>query len=375
MGINDLLPYLKKLNSNIVKKSSLDKFYNKRIGIDAYYWLYSNMSIAQKGVLRNTNVLETEPDREKVFKILVNMFLDFYVKLCSLNIQLVLCFDGSHNKSKQDTIDKRKAEKDKIRAKISALESKLECKDILEKNESDAEELRKLKAQLNWVTSEEIERFKNIVISLGIPYYQAKDEGEKLCAMLARAGITSATIGKDSDLLVYGNRFSLSQIRVEGQSITGMPFFSVFEIDLVQVLQTLELNYTQFIDFCIMLGTDHNTRIRGYGPVKSHGLIKTHKNVDNISLDKTCLNVELCRSEFKDVDYTDIILHGYHTLKPIDSNIISELEKLELSRYIDFIQHCHNNIIITESDKNVNNEFLSVNVIKPKLVLKLTGSK
>ena len=69
MGIQELMQYLKKLNPDIVKKSSLSKFYNKRIGVDAYYWLYSHVSIAQKGVLKKTNVLSTEPDRETFEKI------------------------------------------------------------------------------------------------------------------------------------------------------------------------------------------------------------------------------------------------------------------------------------------------------------------
>jgi 5'-3' exonuclease len=368
MGIQELMQYLKKLNPDIVKKSSLSKFYNKRIGVDAYYWLYSHVSIAQKGVLKKTNVLSTEPDRDEVFKILMQSFFDFYIKMQCINIQCVLCFDGSSPIDKLGTLQRRTASKNKIRDKISTLEAKLEGKDILEKNETDAEALRNLKSQLVWVSKEEINKFRNIAIKCGIPCLQCTTEGEKMCAMLMRDGITAATLGKDSDLSAYGNRFILSEIRYQGETIDGTPKFTVMEVDLVDILTTLELNYKSFVDFCIMLGTDYGIRIKKVGPVTSHKLIKTHKTLDEVKLDLTCLNHIMCRSEFGRMGHKEIVESGSYEIGSTDEKVIEELKEIGLSDYYEKVSKCHSSIQITDADKEINNQFENLFVeVKPKI--------
>jgi 5'-3' exonuclease len=360
MGIQDLMSYLKELNPNIIKKSSLSKFYNKRIGVDAFYWLYSHISIAQKGVLKKIDVLSTEPDRNEIFKILMQMFFDFYIKLQCLNIQCVLCFDGIHRIEKQGTLQRRSQAKNKIKDKISSLEEKLNSSDILEKSQADTEALRNLKAQLTWVSQDEVAKFFRIATKCGIPCLQAKGEGEKLCAMLSRDGITAATLGKDSDLLVYGNRFNLSEIRSQGQTMDGTPQFSVMEVDLLEVLTTLELNHKSFVDFCIMLGTDYGIRIKRVGPVTSHKLIKTHKTLDDVKLDLTCLNHIVCREEFMRNNSKDIIESGSYEIGVMDEKIKDELKLMDIEKYYDLVQKCHNSVKITDANVDENNKFMEL---------------
>lgn len=370
MGIQDLIPYVKKINPNIYKKTTSDKFRGKRIGVDAFLWLHQNISIANKNVLKKTDVINEDADREEIFRILLNMFFDLYLKLSVIHIQLVMCFDGKHRTEKSGTIERRKKTKDRTKERISELESKLESKDPLDINAADADELRKIKAQLNFISFAEMDRFKDIIVGCGIPYYNCIGEGEKTCAMLHRDGITAATLGKDSDMLVYGNRYILSEIRSEGYNIEGVPIYSIVELDLIEVLKTLDLNHTQFIDFCILLGTDYNLRIKGVGPVNAHRLIKEHKSLDKINQDKTCLNIDVCYSEFKRQEYKDTIESGDYRCGKGDDSVIDKLKVLKLEKYYEMIQRAHTDIKVTDSNVEENNSFENKVQTKIKIVIK-----
>ena len=360
------------MNPSIYKKGMLNKYKGKRIAVDAYIWLHENYSVAQKAVLEKTNVLEEEADPEKIFQILLNKFFDFYLKLLHINTLLVLNFDGNHIPEKLGTQQRRAKTRDKTKERIKELEAKLNSKDVLELDEADADELRKLKAQYINIEKFMIVKFKQITLDLGIPYFQCKGEGEKTCAMLCRDGICAANLGKDSDLTAYGGRFILSQIRYEGESIDGTPFYTVMELDLVEVLTTLELSHNQFVDFCILLGTDYNIRIKGIGPVTALKLIKEHKSIENIQKtgkDISCLNLNVCRNEFEEKKYTDTIESGSYTIREANPNIVKELEQYGLGIYYGMIQEAHKKVQVTDADKEVNNEF--ENLYQEKIVFKL----
>jgi len=65
-------------------------------------------------------------------------------------------------------------------------------------------------------------------------------------------------------------------------------------VTLGPVLETLGLNMDEFRDFCILLGSDFNDRIPGYGPAKGYKLLEECRTIENIrdkkGLDITPLN-------------------------------------------------------------------------------------
>jgi flap endonuclease-1 len=358
MGIEGLLAHLKKLNPDIIHRVKIDKYAGKRIGVDAYNFLYAHFAIAQKGVNKKTDVINEEADRNEMFKIVMQMFLDFYLKCCSINILLIMAFDGKKIPEKIGTLQRRSKQSDKTKERIADLEAKLENKDPLEINETDVDELRKLKNQYNSVSKEEIQRFKDILIELGIPYIVSTFEGEKACAMLSRDGITAATYGKDSDLLAYGNRSILNNLKLEGYNINGIPNYTMSEIDLKEVLILLKMNYVQFVDYCIMLGCDYGIRIKGMGPVKCYDFIIKEKCIENLKVDYKCLNHEFCRREFAYLESKEMIDSG-----GIEIGIMGKCDnlcELGLGGYIAKIKEYHLLLKVGDTDKNVNNEFMSV---------------
>ena len=107
MGILDINPTLKKHDPNISRSVNAEKFYGTRIFVDSYRWLYANMSIAHNSVVMETDILNVEPDRGKSFRLLVQIFLDFYIKWVSLKLYPVIVFDGPSAPEKCEAHKKR----------------------------------------------------------------------------------------------------------------------------------------------------------------------------------------------------------------------------------------------------------------------------
>mgnify|MGYP001081622621 CR=1 FL=1 len=61
------------------------------------------------------------------------------------------------------------------------------------------------------------------------------------------------------------------------------------DIDINGITIGKQINFGSFFDYCVMLGTDYNDRIKGYGMVKAMKLIQQYKTVANIS---SKLNIE-----------------------------------------------------------------------------------
>ncbi len=66
----------------------------------------------------------------------------------------------------------------------------------------------------------------------------------------------------------------------------GMKLFpeidSLIRVDLEMVLDKLEMDMDQFIDFCILCGTDYVEGVKGVGTKRGLKLIKEYKCIENI---------------------------------------------------------------------------------------------
>ena len=377
MGIKDLMKYIKKKKPNIIKKVDLQKYKNTRVAVDANLWCYTHMSIAQKGVLNKTDLSTSEPDRNEVFKILIQMWLDTYLKWGAEDILLIMCFDGSHPAKKKIAHDKRTEAKNLVKNKITELEEKLAELDILEIQQSDLDELKRAKANLNWVSKEEFSTFKSILKSYNIPYLTATGQGEKLCTTLVIDGICSAALGKDADMLAYGCKSILNNLKLNGYDINGVSNYSIEEINLLEILNTLGFNFSTFVDFCVSLGCDYNSRIKNYGPAKMHKLLTQHGTLERVrdeaKLNIDCLDADFCRTEFKYVNSKSIIAEGTYNLVNCDNvNKINKLDSIYkvdenanllyqeqevrfgLTPYVERLQKMHSNIKLNPIVESLN---------------------
>jgi len=131
-----------------------------------------------------------------------------------------------------------------------------------------------------------IEDAKKLLKFMGMPVLQAPSEGEAQCAFMAREGVVWATGSQDYDSLMFG-----SPRLVKNLSITGkrkVPRKDTYIdinpeiIELDGVLKNLGINQTQLIIMGLLIGTDYNEGVAGYGPKKSLEIVKKERTLANV---------------------------------------------------------------------------------------------
>jgi len=153
-------------------------------------------------------------------------------------------------------------------------------------------EMEKIRNACFVIRTEDFLWIKELLKILGIPFFQAIGEAEATCAVLNKRELVDAVLSEDTDVLAYGAPLFLHKI--------NFPNMTVQCIQYESVLTALQLLPSQFLDFCILCGTDYNTNIPKIGPEKSFRFIKKCGNIEEIEqhypkLDTSILNYKRVR--------------------------------------------------------------------------------
>jgi 5'-3' exonuclease len=155
------------------------------------------------------------------------------------------------------------------------------------------------KNQLYSVSSEDFELARNLFDILNVPYYTAPWEAEKMCAKLAIDGKVTAVLSEDTDVIAYGAPLLLTKIDTGKDTCVA--------ISQQDVLDGLELTREEFLDFCIMCGTDYSPNIKKIGSKTAYKHIQKYGSIDVFSestgIDVSILNHKRVRqlfTKFKD---------------------------------------------------------------------------
>ncbi|KAJ1654597.1 hypothetical protein IWQ61_005505, partial [Dispira simplex] len=105
-------------------------------------------------------------------------------------------------------------------------------------------------------------------------YMTNGEESEALCAALYHDGLTQGTLSDDTDLLLLGNGPLLRSVSLDSRTVTC--------VDPVSVKLELELTTEEFVDFCILCGTDFCSTLKQVGPIKAIELIRQHHSIEEI---------------------------------------------------------------------------------------------
>jgi 5'-3' exonuclease len=156
-------------------------------------------------------------------------------------------------------------------------------------------EIHKLQNSILSIRTEDFNLTKEFFKTCNIPFIDAEGEAEATCASLVRHGLVAAVLTEDTDVLAYKAPFMLHKLDISNGTMV--------EIDFEEILTQLKFTEQQFLDFCIMCGTDYNTNIFKIGPDKSYKLLQQYGSIEgiaeanpNICID--VLNYEKTRSLF-----------------------------------------------------------------------------
>lgn len=108
-----------------------------------------------------------------------------------------------------------------------------------------------------------------------IQYVQAPSEAEAQAATMCAAGQLHAVSTADTDSITFGAVHQLIGLDGQAKKVTA--------ITREHVLHGLGLNNAQFIDLCILLGSDYTKcTLPGIGPKRALALIKKHGSIESI---------------------------------------------------------------------------------------------
>lgn len=147
------------------------------------------------------------------------------------------------------------------------------------------------------IRTEDFELTRTLFDIMDIPYLMATGEAEATCAMLCRMGLVDAVLSEDTDVLNYKAPRFLHKLNMNQQTFV--------EIEYEDMLSRLDMTEEQFLDFCIMCGTDYNNNLYKIGPEKSFRLLKKHGSIEQIKINNPALDMsnfpyQRVREIFKD---------------------------------------------------------------------------
>eukprot|EP01103_Thecamoeba_quadrilineata_P011331 TRINITY_DN2681_c0_g1_i1.p1 TRINITY_DN2681_c0_g1~~TRINITY_DN2681_c0_g1_i1.p1 ORF type:complete len:488 (-),score=133.82 TRINITY_DN2681_c0_g1_i1:62-1525(-) len=196
----------------------------------------------------------------------------------------------------------KKRKKEELRKKNEILQEKKKKKEsqVKEKHIKQQKEIKQMEGESNQLANLSRKSFSlkrvhmksaiKIIKLLGSKRLTLPGDGEKTCAALARKGMVDYVLSNDSDALVFGSPTVISFDHFAHYQRFGL---GLHKIDLAEVLSTLEMTSDQFIDFCIICGTDY-LRDLSYPPPVAYNIFQKYKN-DIYSAPQTQKYVEKMR--------------------------------------------------------------------------------
>jgi flap endonuclease-1 len=240
----------------------------KKIAIDALNFCYQFLSIIR-------DRMTGEPLRDSKGRITSHLSGLFYrnASLIENDICPIWVFDGPAPAFKKRTVEERKQRRE---------EAKKKWEEALKRG---IPAITYAQAAAKF-TDEMIEDSKKLLDVMGIPWVEAKSEGEIQCAYMCKKGDVWASASQDYDSLLVG-----SPRLVRNLSITGrrkVPKKEVYikikpeVIELDKVLSSLEINQKQLIILGMLVGTDYAEGVKGVGPKTALKLVKEHKTLEKV---------------------------------------------------------------------------------------------
>jgi flap endonuclease-1 len=163
-------------------------------------------------------------------------------------IKPIYIFDGKAPELKSETQAKRREIRD---------EAEQIYKEALKAG--DTEKARKFAMRSSKLSPEIIESSKKLLTCMGIPYVEAKGEGEAQAAYLVANGDAYAVASQDYDCLLFGAKRVVRNLAVS----SNLGNLEYYQLD--KVLRQLNITREELVDMGILIGTDFCDGFKGVG--------------------------------------------------------------------------------------------------------------
>lgn len=256
--------------SEIIPKKEIElaDLSGKKIAIDAFNTIFQFLSIIRD---RFTG----EPLKDSKGRVTSHLSGLMYrtINFIDAGIKPIYVFDGEPPKLKHKT----QQEREEIRK-----EAREKWKEALRKGEA----AMKYAQAASQLTDEMLKDAKKLLELMGIPVLQAPGEGEAQCALMTKNGDVFATGSQDHDSLLFGSPRLVKNLSIAGRK--KVPNKEVYVelkpelIELKEALRNLGINQKQLIIMGLLIGTDYNDGVKGFGPKRSLEIVKQEKTLEKV---------------------------------------------------------------------------------------------
>ncbi len=228
MGVKDLIKLIKKYSPSSITTRKLLEFKGQTWAIDASIYCYKFMY----------DIKSKKPNNH------IAGFYSLIQLLYKNGIRCIVVLDGSAPPIKENTIFFRKETMQNKKNKVAEL--------ISEGNNEEADRISKQVITLPPNIYEDIYFLCEL---MDVPVYRAKYESDYLCSKLYANGIVQGVVSEDTDFIMYRG----------GNIIRKLSYTDEIEhISYDSILKNLKLTEIEFVNLCIMLGTDFNKPVLTY---------------------------------------------------------------------------------------------------------------
>lgn len=304
MGIRQLMGLLKKELNN--KKVDIKCFKDKTIVVDTSIYMHEFKALTP---------------------CMIHSFCKMIRKFKEHNIKLIFVFDG--NKKiylKKECIDERKKISEESKEEYNKLIKKYE-----EKNKSTTIKLKLNKLKRNFVklSYDDFTNLKTLFKMMNVEYIVAPYEADVICYEMVKYGYADMCMTNDSDLFAYGCNYVITNF-----NINTMTCFC-YQFD--NILKTLELSKKQFLELCVLAGTDYKKSfIHSTNIFELYKLINKKKvDIVNIITDKQKILLETIQNIYLNVHTIDEFNKYIKTYK-----IDNKLNKYTSTEIDLFVKEC-----------------------------------
>ena len=111
----------------------------------------------------------------------------------------------------------------------------------------------------------------------GVSVVESESDAEKRCAFMTRTGECDVVVSEDFDSLCYGATRLLTRL-----SLFPEPRTPMIEYRLETILASLKFTHGQFLDFCLLCGSDLCSKIPNIGPARAVTFIRAHRRIEDV---------------------------------------------------------------------------------------------
>ncbi|THH29118.1 hypothetical protein EUX98_g5065 [Antrodiella citrinella] len=260
MGIKGLTALISEHSPKAITEHEIKTLFGRKVAIDASMSMYQFLiAVRQKDGELLTN------DAGEITSHLMGFFYRT-IRIVENGIKPVYVFDGKPPDLKAGVL------KNRYEKREEAKEEGEEAKET-----GTAEDIERLTRRTVKVTREHNEECRRLLTLMGIPFVVAPSEAEAQCAELARGGKVYAAGSEDMDTLTFNAPILLRHL-----TFSEARKAPISEINLSKALEGLEMDMSQFVDLCILLGCDYLEPIKGVGPKSALKLVREHGSLDKV---------------------------------------------------------------------------------------------